>query len=418
MRRALLVPLAAMLWVATAVAMLACALLLPSPAPVDRAAQGGADVVRRFYAAVNEAIATGNLSDLNTVVASHFVDEAPLPGVAPGRDGLENYVLALHGAVPELRLVAEVMVASADEVATHVEVRDNQTSTVLPAAVGERPAVWSAVEVLRVADGTVVGRRANSQGLVLARPLAEGTLELPIPAPRVIGLARVTIAPGAQWGAPLGGPRFFFVEEGSLDVQVARGTDPRAPVGAGLDVMASDDGSSGATQHVMLAGGRTWQATAGARIGIMNVGAAAARLLVVTFSEPQIPNGTLPDVERLPSGVEVQILAGEMASRLGTGPVTVVLERIALGPDAGLSLSSAGGPMLIVVETARLEAAAWGTAWVRNRGDGASVASRAATLTAENGLLLQPGGLVTLHNGERHPVPALVVTFRTDSRFS
>jgi hypothetical protein len=94
--------------------------------------------------------------------------------------------------------------------------------------------------------------------------------------------------------------------------------------------------------------------------------------------------------------------------------VTVDLERISLAPDANVSLSSADGPILVAVETAQLEAAAWGTAWVRNSRDGMSVESHAALLTAENGMLLEPGGVVTLLNDDEQPAQALVVTIQTD----
>jgi hypothetical protein len=90
------------------------------------------------------------------------------------------------------------MVVSAGQVVTRVDVQEDQISTVLPAALGERAAVWSAVEIFRVADGVVVGRWGTTDGLMLARPLAEVSLKLPLPSPRVVALERVTIAPGAR----------------------------------------------------------------------------------------------------------------------------------------------------------------------------------------------------------------------------
>ena len=112
----------------------------------------------------------------------------------------------------------------------------------------------------------------------------------------------------------------------------------------------------------------------------------------------------------LPSGVTAQVLAGDLATNLGTGSVTVTLEQIAFAPDAGLNLWSTQGPILVAVEGGQLEATALGTAWVRRSRDGMSVASRADVLTTENGMLLQPDGVVALRNGEQQPVHALVVT--------
>ena len=43
-----------------------------------------------------------------------------------------------------------------------------------------------------------------------------------------------------------------------------------------------------------------------------------------------------------------------------------------------------------------------------------SVASRAGIQTTENGMFLQPGGVVALRNAERRPASALVVTIRSE----
>ena len=141
-------------------------------------------------------------------------------------------------------------------------------------------------------------------------------------------------------------------------------------------------------------------------------------LLVVTFSEPQIPNGDVleSDVRSLPSGVRAQVLAGDLATNLGTGSVTVTLEQIAFAPDAGLNLWSTDGPILLAVETGQLETTARGTAWVRRSRDGMSVASRRGILTTENGMLVQPGGVVARTQRRAGPRQVLVVTIqRTDA---
>ena len=412
MPRYLLLPLTTVILVAMAIAMLASSVLLPMPDAAEVSVLGGTEVVQRFYAAVNETIATGNPAALQRVVTPSFVEENPLPGVDPGRAGLEDYLVALHDSVPGLRLVADVIVTSADQVVTRVQVRHEPTSATLHAAFGERRAVWSPIEVFRVADGVVVGRWGHTDGLTLARPLAEETLELPIPTPRVISLVRVALAPGARWDAPRVGPRLLFLEEGALDVQAVPGSTGEGTLDVGSHTIASDGGRADATQRVMLAAGKTFLAPAGAHMSTTNVGGAATQLLVVTFSEPQIPNGAAPEAESLPFGVEVQILAGDLATRLGSGSVTVALEQITLAPDAGLNLSSAEGPILVAVETGQLEAAVWGTAWVRRGSDGMSTAVDEATIAEGDGLLLHPGALIHVRNAGDKPAAVLILMLR------
>ena len=157
---------------------------------------------------------------------------------------------------------------------------------------------------------------------------------------------------------------------------------------------------------------------AGVLTSTTSVGSTEARLLVVTFSEPRIPNGVFPDVKQLSDGVTAQVLAGDRLPICGTGSVTVTIEQISLAPDARLNLWSTDGPILVAVETGQLEAAAFGAAWVRRSRDGMSVASREDVLNPEKGLLLQPDGMVALRNGEQGSADALVVTFRRVTRSS
>jgi hypothetical protein len=405
MPRALLLPLTMMILIATAMAMLAGAMLLPTSALPELSGPDGTGVVERFYAAVNETIATGNPAPVQRVVNPSFADENPLPGVNPGRDGLEAYLVALHNVDPGLRLEANVISASASQVVTHVQVGREPTAP-LPTTVGDRRAVWSPVEVFRVADGVVVKRWGQTDGLAFTRQLAEQQLELSLPTPRVVGLARITLAPGTRWDAPrVSGPRLLYLQGGALEVQAVPGSVQDAT----FRFLTSN---ASATERVTLGEGASWLAPAGSQVSTTNVGSATAQVLAVTFTEPQLPSEKFAKPRALPSGVTVQVLAGDLATDLGSGPVAVTLEQIACAPNAGLNLSSTDGPILVAVEAGQLDATAWGAAWLRRHRGGMSVASRADSLTTDNGMLLQPGGVVALRNGEQQLVSALVVTVR------
>jgi hypothetical protein len=272
--------------------------------------------------------------------------------------------------------------------------------------------VWSPVEVFRVVEGTIVQRWGYTGGLVLARSLATQPIELPVPTPRVVTVMRATLAPGARWDIPrVEGPSLLYLESGILEVGSTR--DDVQAAGAGAGVPGS--GRVEAPERGMLPAGEHWLIPSEAAMSATNVGSAGAQLLAVTFSEPRIPNGAAPPEERLASGVTVEVLAGDLATSLGTATVTVTLERIALAPASEHKLSSQEGPILVAVEMGQLEATAWGDAWVWRSRNGMSVASQAATLTTENGMMLQPDGLVALRNGEPSPAQALVVTIQRAS---
>ena len=352
MVQSLLFPLTMMILIATATAMLASAMILPMSEVGEVSALGDTEVVERFYAAVNETLATGNLATLQHVVNPSFADENPLPGVPAGRAGLEAYLVALHHTIPGLRLEAEVITAGYYQVVARVQVRQDSAAPTVPAAFGEQRAVWSPIEGFRVANGMVVSRWGHTDGLTLVQPLAAQTLELPIPTPRVVSLMRVTQAPGTRWDAPrVAGPRLLVLQDGVLDVQAVPGSAAEAARDADANAMASASERADTPQRVMLAAGTSWQVPAGAHLNTTNAGSAESQFLVVTFSEPPIPNAAAPEAASLSFGVGVQVLAGDLASNLGTGAVRVTMEQMAFAPDAGLNLSSTEGPILVAVVT-------------------------------------------------------------------
>lgn len=112
------------------------------------------------------------------------------------------------------------------------------------------------------------------------------------------------------------------------------------------------------------------------------------------------------------SGVTAQTLAGGETTEIGAGSATLSLARATLGRDAKLSLSSAEGPILLALDAGEADMTAWGTAWVRRGEDGTSALADEAALTAGDGLLLQPDGLVALHGAGTEAVELLIVTVR------
>src|SRR5918994_2108536 len=110
MRRPILLSSLLTLFVVAGVVLIAGSFLL-QPAALPASASGNTELIRRFYAAANETIATGDTTALHAVVAPHFVDQDPVPGMKPGRAGLEGYLAALHTMVPDTELLVEAVVA-------------------------------------------------------------------------------------------------------------------------------------------------------------------------------------------------------------------------------------------------------------------------------------------------------------------
>jgi hypothetical protein len=314
-----------------------------------------------------------------------------LPGMRAGRDGLEDHLLALHAINPDLRLTAETIVADEERVMARVTVQGMTAAAVPSGVIGPSPP-WGALDVFRVVGGTIVERWSHSDDVRLVRPLAAVTIDLPVPSPRILTLQRLHIAPGDRWTPTAAGPHFLYLEDGALRV-----TSEETSASASVDSLST---------------GQSLVVASGARFAALNVGAGAARLLVVTFDVPRSPGGVVPEPESLPPGVAVENLVVGLGTDVPVGPAVLVLEHVALARRASLALSGGDGPALLALDTGRLGGAVWGWAWVRRGSDGRSVSTNEALLEAGDGLQLRPGGLAVLDATDGLGAVALVVTVR------
>jgi hypothetical protein len=409
MRRPILLSSLLTLFVVAGVVLIAGSFLL-QPAAAPASAAGNTEVIRRFYAAANETIATGDTTALHAVVAPHFVDQDPVPGMKPDRGGLEGHLAALHAVVPDMELLVEAVVAGGDRAMARVAVRGGQGQTLLSGAVIDQPEPWGAVDVFRIAGGKVVERWSQTDELSLARPATAVTLDLPAPSPRVVSLERFTFEPSAGWSPSPAGPRLVFLETGALRLEMATPEPaPGVPPIAGTDTLGGDE--SDASRILTLSVSGSSLVPAGARLVMTNTGSGEARVLVATFSEPRTPGGALV-ADELPSGVAGQILAGGLATDVRVGAATLALGQVTLARNARLSLSSADGPVLIAVESGHLTVETWGRAWLRRGSDGMSVAPDEQVMARGDGLLMHQGGLATFQIAGDGPAIVHVLTLR------
>jgi mannose-6-phosphate isomerase-like protein (cupin superfamily)/ketosteroid isomerase-like protein len=397
MRGPILVSSLLTLFVVAGVVLIAGSFLL-QPAVPSAAASGNTEVIRRFYAAANETIATGDTTALRAVVAPHFVDQDPAPGMKPDRGGLEGYLAVLHAGVPDTELLVEAIVAGGDRAMARVAVRGGHGQTSLHGAVLDHPAPWGPVDVFRIADGMIAERWSHTDGTALVRPLAQTSPDLAVPAPRVVTIDRFTLAVGARLNAYATGPHLLYVEEGELSVHMREG---RSGVPEPTPALLIAPLSVG--QSLVMPAGATYDVT--------NVGTKATRVVVLSMTVPQAPGGA-PVQSPLPPDVAGTRLAGGMAADVGIGPTVLTLEQMTLARGTQLSLSSAAGPILIAVDTGHLSMVNSEPAWIWSGADSINRRRQEANLAQGDGVLQSAGGVMMLRNVGDDPVVALVLTVR------
>ena len=238
--------IAAALALATGFALLrAEALIAESWVAADPAASNE-EVVRRYYAAANAAIATGEINELLVVVSEDL--ELP-PGlsedaVVSSRDVLIDRFLALHATQPNLRVAVRDVVADEDDVVARVTVEGEASG--LPPAVQLSRFGEDWLDGFHVQRGEVVAAWGATVGLSPPSPVLLAEISDPHSAEPVVGLTRLTLAPGAQMPVLIGpGPMVVMPEATTLQVRIdGVGRLTRAGVGSDPTLASTERGVS------------------------------------------------------------------------------------------------------------------------------------------------------------------------------
>lgn len=110
-------------------------------------------LTRRFY----EEISKGNLAVVDELVAIDLVEHSPfVPGQAPGRQGTLELFTMMHAAFPNLRIIAEDMVAEGDKVVARGTMSGTHKGEFMGIAPTGKQITVGMIEILRIVGGTMV----------------------------------------------------------------------------------------------------------------------------------------------------------------------------------------------------------------------------------------------------------------------
>jgi mannose-6-phosphate isomerase-like protein (cupin superfamily) len=411
MRRAL-VPLALVLALLTGAALDATRLVVLAPAvALDAEPSAGADaaVVRRFYAAVNTALATGDSGELASLLAPEFVDDAPRPGATPDRAGLLGSVAALHAVAPSLSLTVLDVTAQGDRVAVRVGTAGGAGAAFLglPLAADR---LWGAFEAYRVAGGQVTARWGDPTGLAAFAPLAAVAVPVDRMTRKAVTLERWTYAPGAaETRVTDGGFVVLLVDAGRLTVRL-EGAAPGAEMVAGGNLAMAGKGLVPGTDQA-LDRGDALAIPYGWRFAVANEGQAPAAALVVVADIPGTVTGAAAWASLAPTGVAHAVLAFGPAPSLPAGTATVRVGRAALAPGAALPAPRVGVVELAAVEEGALALTAdGGDAWVVALPNAMARRADGETVPAGGGVLVEAGTAASYRPAGNGPLALLLVT--------
>ncbi len=103
-----------------------------------------------------EAFNTGNLSIIDEVFASGYVDRTPFPGTTPDREGVKQGLTKFRAAFPDLRYTVEDEITAGDKQVHRVSARGTQKGEFQGAPASGKQAAWSEIHIVRLVNGKIV----------------------------------------------------------------------------------------------------------------------------------------------------------------------------------------------------------------------------------------------------------------------
>jgi len=125
-------------------------------------------IARRFN---EEVWGTGDQAVLEELLDPDLVDHDALPGQGPGREGHKQILAAFRNAFPDLNVTTEDVVAEGEKVVSRWTARGTHQGELLGIAPTGNGVTIKGIDVLRVAEGRIVERWSQFNGLEMMQQL-------------------------------------------------------------------------------------------------------------------------------------------------------------------------------------------------------------------------------------------------------
>jgi steroid delta-isomerase-like uncharacterized protein len=114
---------------------------------------------------------TGDEAALEELFAPDFVDHGALPGQTPDREGHKEIVAAFRSAFPNLSVTTDDIIAEGDKVVSRWTARGTHQGELMGISPTGKEVTITGIDVLRIAEGKVVGRWAEYDSLGMMQQL-------------------------------------------------------------------------------------------------------------------------------------------------------------------------------------------------------------------------------------------------------
>ena len=102
---------------------------------------------------LEEVINRGNLSVIDELSATNFVDHSAPPGVPPTIDGIKSFVTMFRAAFPDLHYTLEDSIAEGDLVVQRTTAHGTMKGDFMGMPASGKSATWSEIHITRLENG-------------------------------------------------------------------------------------------------------------------------------------------------------------------------------------------------------------------------------------------------------------------------
>jgi steroid delta-isomerase-like uncharacterized protein len=132
-------------------------------------AEQNAELFRRF---IEEGFNRGDMSVVDEALAPDFVEHEELPpGIAPGREGVKQFVGMLRSAFPDFKFTIDDVVAQGDKVVIRSTWTGTQQGEFLGIPPTGRGVSFGVIDIVRIAGGKAVEHWGQMDSLRMMQQL-------------------------------------------------------------------------------------------------------------------------------------------------------------------------------------------------------------------------------------------------------
>ena len=123
---------------------------------------------RRF---VDEIVNSKNLNAIDDLMTVDMIEHSPIPGQAPGREGMKNIMTMIMAAFPDMHSSIDLLVAEGDIVVGRMTTTGTHRGDFMGISPTGKQVKFTEIHIVRIANGKAIEHWGNSDDMGMMQQL-------------------------------------------------------------------------------------------------------------------------------------------------------------------------------------------------------------------------------------------------------